>query len=350
MTTQRLLRYWASVIPGTEAIVIDELKEKLPGVRQVHAEGARRGSRVHFEYRQSPRKLLELYGVQSVSAVLQEWQDVTVGRPGLERLTAHMAGLDLTPAKRLARALRPETDTESFQLSVTLQGRHRFGPGELSAGIRTALAERQNVRAGGGPAVLQLQVHVQGRRALAGLRVWGQREKRLPTVLDSVLCYCLARVMSVGGSDTVLLVNASPKAAEVVRHVFGPGHLAVQLDHVMRDRALEGTRCRHGLICGDPDGLPVRGGAVDCVIGRFGNPVCGSAELAAAVRPGGAAAVVVPEARSWQAVLVRGHVPLQVLACLSIQLKGRQWSVLLLERVPTESGRQLLDIEVLPTT
>ena len=197
--------------------------------------------------------------------------------------------------------------------------------------------------------VLHLQVHIQGRRALFGVGVQSWREHLRPGQLGGVLCYCIGRIMAVNAEDTLALFDASSQARQTMAAAYVP-RLLLSLNPIQARPARAGAVAPDGVCCG-PAALPLRPGGLDCLIGAFPAAEAIGAELVAALQPGGVACVVTADAPAWRSAIAAAQLPLDILAALPIQARGRSRVIVVLERLPgPPPADDLLEIEPVART
>ncbi len=313
----RVTRFYATAIPGLEPVVADEITERLPGVTAVRVHQGRRQGRVSFVYERSPRHLQTLGSVRGVYAQLAEIDGVTVGQPGLARVTSMLAGLSFGAVGRLLRGLQPDIDPSTFQLSATVQGPHRFQAAELAQAAETALCEGAGLRRRPVSTAMHLALQVDGRRAHLGVR--------LPAADDGdPLAYCVARLAGIGPGDRVLLLRTPPVWADVVMPACGAEwclNLVDTLPHLPASAT----------VLMDGEHWPVGDEVAGSVIGFAGDPrLAEIRQWTRALVPGGTVVVVVADASRFATMLRQHEVPLEVMAAVAVNLNGRQRTIFVL--------------------
>jgi hypothetical protein len=317
--------------------VADEISERLPGVTAVRIHPGRRQGRVSFIYERSPRHLQTLGSVRGVYAQLAEVDSVTVGQPGLARVTSVLAGLTFGAVGRLLRGLQPDIDPNTFQLSATVQGPHRFQAAELAQAAETALIEGAGLRRRPVATAMHLALQVDGRRAHLGVR--------LPAAGDGdPLAYCVARLAGIGPGDRVLLLRTPPAWAGVVMPACGAewcANLTDALPHLPAPATVL-MQAEHWPVCD---------GAANSVIGFAGDPRL--AEIRQWTRvlvPGGTVVVVVADAPRFATMLRQHEVPFEVIGAVLVNLNGRQRTIFVLggqtaDALAVAGGPSLLQID-----
>ena len=323
----KVFRYCAAALAGLEEVVADELKSELADLEQVRLDRRRRQGRVFFTYRRSPCRLLHLRTPLSLYGVLAQVQGITVGPPGLERLLAQLQGFDLAAAQRLLRGSEPEADPWQFQLSVTLQGAHRFTKSQVVQRLQAQLRARGLVQ-GQGQGLLRLQLQIEGPRALLGLQLGPNRADACVGEggIGGPLAACVDRLLPATGTEVLLTLGCNWDGAEILAAgARRAGVIAVDP---------EGRRVRDGWagwVRGLPGELPVADEAVDLVLAAGPGPAAGLGEVARVLHPGGVAALLAPRSPVLAARLSSSP-EFAILAGLPINLKGRVQVLWLLER------------------
>lgn len=336
----KVYRFYAAALSGFEEVVADELKASLAELSAVRLEKGKRQGRVFFTHRRSPRQLLGLQTPLSVGGVLAQVQGITVGQPGLERLLEHLGRVDLRAAQRLLNACEPDADAASFQLSVTLQGAHRFTKSEVVQRFQTQLRSR-GLAPGQGRQLLRLQLQVEGGRALLGLQLGPNRADDCFGAggIGGPLVSCIGRLLPAGGT-TLLAIGCSADGIRSLAGEAGRGAV-VGLSAGWANETRDGWVA----VAGDPTNLPIGEGGVGVVLDAgFASPYLPRLrELARGVAPGGVVAVLAAQSGPVAALLAAAE-GFAVLAALPINLKGRDQVLWMLERV--ESGEPLLQIDL----
>jgi len=332
----KLYHFYATAISGLEEVVLDELRACLPGLEQVKLERGRRHGRIFFVYARSPRHLLELRAPLNLFALLAEVRQVTVGRPGMERLAARLEQVELQPALRLLRACGAQVDPKRFQLSTTLQGAHRFARAELAGRVQGLLAQGHGLEPGGSRGVLRFHLQVEGNRALFGLQLAPSRSHLLLERggLSGPLAWCMARLLPAAGREALVALGCSPAGVEEIARACSPGRLVACAAERQRGPAGDWLVAQAGA-------LPLRAACVELVLAAA---VSSLEELARILKPGGVAALLVAEPRAFAAA-AREVGAFGVAARLPINIKGRRHLLLLLERLAERDEEPLLQIE-----
>lgn len=326
----KIHRYYANALSGLEEVVADELRSRVPELAQLRLERGRRQGRVFFTHRRSPRLLLGLSTPLSLCGVLAQIQGITVGRPGLERLLDQLEKADLQAAQRLLRACEPEADERRFQLSVTVQGAHRFSRGELARLVR-GLLQRRGLKPGEGPGLLRLQLQVEGQRAVLGMQLGPNRARHCLEEggIGGPLASCLGRLLPATGQEVLVAMGCSPGGLAELAGSGGRGVL-IGVDREGR----KGAGQQYLALRGQPAFLPLGEGSADLVLAAQLEPPFHPwlAELARVLHPGGVAAVLAPQSRALASLLPASG-EFALVAGLPINLKGRRHTLWMLERL-----------------
>lgn len=336
----KIYQYYASALSGLEEVVADELQSRLPGLTQLRLERGKRQGRVFFTHRRSPRLLLDLRTPLNLGGILAQVQGITVGQPGLERLLNQLEKVDFQSAQHLLKACEPEADEGRFQLSVTMQGAHRFSKGEVVGQVQ-GLLERRGLKPGEGLGHLRLQLQVEGQRAVLGMQLGPNRARHCLEEggIGGPLASCLGHLLPATGNEVLVVMGFSPGG---VAELAGSGGRAalIALGSVLSPGT--GAQClaaRSQLAF-----LPLGEGSADLVLAAQPEPPFHPwiAELARILHPGGVAAVLAAESRALAALLQTSG-EFAPVAGLPINLKGRPFTLWMLERL--EEGEPLLGIE-----
>lgn len=316
--TDRLLDFQLSTIGGTEDVVDDELQSVLRGrVSSVRIERGEVG-RVFLHTEASPLRLLQLACPTRIDAIVGKAYDVTVGRPGLERILGCVGQLPTDTMRRLAAVCDRDTSVDCLQLRVSVRGNHRFAAAELeelSWKRLSSLGWRQPRPDDGTP--VNLGIHVRRRRALMTMRLGPRRPDGDPTRegWSGPALACVARMLDL---DDGPRVGATPSSAgsEGLQLQVWPGQTELSI------RA-------------DPSNLPLMDGCLGlglAVVTDSGQ-VSTLAEVIRSTSVGGIAAVLVPRADVFAARLRTLDLPLEVLATVPFHVRRRRWALFLLQRM-----------------
>ena len=344
MSTAKIFRFYATTIPGLEEVVVEALKERFPEVKDVRVEGGKRHSRIFFGYQRSPRQLLELRGVFGVFALLSEIARVTVGQPGLERICQEVEKIDLDGAFNLVRGCRGEQlDISRFQLSVTVQGAHRFSSGELSRGIHGVLARSHGLKPGSGGEVLHLHLSVTGKKALFGLRLTPATRAHSWEGMGPELAFCLGRVLDLQERDALFCFRCNVLAIREIVRSFNPELLIGGVEKSSKQGkgkmdSGETIGGRGGVrVVARGEELPILTGRLSCLIAAL--PAGKEGELwewARILPPGGVGALVAASPKRFVGELKSRSLPFEIMAGLPIVQDGRQRTVFIIERLEGE--------------
>ncbi len=328
----KVFHFWAAVPTGYVEVAIDEMHEILTGVQIERLENGRVHTRVFFKYERSPLRLLELRSLHAVYAVLADMRGITVGTPGLERIVAHVAKVEMGAAQRLAQACDRGVVADAFHVQATVQGNHRFGPAQVVHAVQKALVRDCSLRAGASEKGLLLQIQVRGRSAVLGLRL-----RSAEGGSHRAIGYCLGRMVGLESGDRVLwLRKDGGEVAELTRS-FGVAVYA-GVGSVWRPaRTAEGH-----WFCWNGSDLPILEEEcshimVTCARGSEEHVL---AELAR-ILPFGGVALVEVEGREMLAALLADRTALDVAAVLPVGSPGRQRYLYALERIDEQELIQL---------
>ena len=334
----KIFRFYATTIGGLEDVVLDDVRRELKSLEKVRFERGGRLGRIFFHYERSPRHLLGLNSTLGMFALVAEIFGITVGGPAIEYLARKIGALDLEPVRRLARACSAASDICKYDLNITLQGNHRFTAHRLRRAVREVMEGQHGLVKGNGGLSFQLQVT--GKRALLGLHLDGRS-------MEVALTHCLARLIGVQSEDTVVALGGRPDALLALKEVQRP-RLVLGLSRRRQSNSVEGpglSLARYG------DPMPLSDASVNCALGvgydgRTGVEMADLAEIARILQPGGVAVLLVRKPREFAAYMQNANYPFGVMAGLPINLRGRRWGVLLLERlVEFHASDDLLNIE-----
>ena len=332
----KIYRYWMMVPSGLEEVALDELRERAPHSERIGLEPGGRFGQIFFTYKRSPQHLVQMCSAVHLAGLVSEMHRVTVGRPGLEYICSRVARIDLESIKSLARSLAGDIDTNSFTLSVTLQGRYRFGASELINRVSVVLREKYALREGQGGQLLRFHLQLTGRRALLGLRLG------VGGTPNECMIYCQARLLAIQSNASVLWSRNDPGELEVLVRYCKPGLLLGILPRKVGgsrtgSSSLKSLVASRGL-------LPLCAGYIDYAFtvaqGDLGAEL---SELARILRFGGVAVIQVDHFDRIMAILREIDAPLAVLANLAIEERGRSYQLIILERL-AETDPELLEI------
>ena len=336
----KIFHYYANALSGLEEVVADELQSRLPELTQVKLDRGKRQGRVFFTYRRSPRLLLQLRTPLSLGGILAQVQGITVGGPGLVRLVDQLEKVDLQAAQRLLKSCEPQADAGRFQLSVTMDGAHRFSKGDVAHQVQKLL-QRRGLKPGEGAELLRLQLQVEGQRAVLGMQLGPNRARHCleDGGIGGPLASCLGRLLPATGGELMIALGCSPDGLAELAESGGRGAL-VAVGPGSAKAAGQGCLA----IRGEPAFLPLGGGCADLVLAaQLEVPFHPwLAEIARALHPGGVAAVLAAESRGM-AALLQSSGAFAIVTGLPVSLKGRGHTLWMLERL--EGAEPLLSIE-----
>ena len=315
---ESLTEFVITCIGGLEEVAAEEMRVRLGSAAAAVRPERGAVGRVFFRYRASPRRLLELRCPTRLQAIAAQAHDVTVGRPGLERILRCLRQLPVESVQRIARACDPGVDGRRFHLEVSLRGNHRFETGELRAGAETLLRAELGLQPGSGSgSPMRLSLQVRRRRALVSVQLGPGRP----------------------GGDPRREGWPGPAASSVAQLLgLDDQDLLVAVPHMGRAGVWVGRGDGSGMALG-ADGLrlPVADEKVAAalVVPRTGEdgPDQQMAELARVVVPGGVVAMLAPPSPELGARLRRAGLPLEALASLPYHVNRKKWGLFLLERL-----------------
>ena len=315
-----LTDYLVTCIGGLEEVAADEVRRRLGA----EVEGVRleRGGvgRVFFRCRVSPRRLLELRCPTGLQAIAAQAHDVTVGGPGLERITRCLHRLPMEAVRRIARACDQRIDEHRFDLNVTVHGNHRFGAARVRAGAEAVLRSEYGLRRGGGEgSPMRLSVQVRGRRVLVSVHLGPRRPEGDPRRegWPGPAASSVARLLDLDDRQVIVAIPHGGGGGVWVGRGDGTG-LALRADG--RQLPLRDGGAAAALV------VPrTRSGAAD--------PRDQMAEPARVVSPGGVVAMLAPPGAQPGVRLGRSDLPLEDLAALPYHVNRRKWGLFLLERL-----------------
>ena len=333
----KIYRYWMMVPSGLEEVALDELRERAPHSERIGIEPGGRFGQIFFTYERSPRHLVPMCSAVHLAGLVREMHRVTVGRPGLEYICSQVARIDLESIKSLARSLAGDIDTNSFTLSVTLQGRYRFGVSELINRVSVVLREKYALREGRGGQLLRFHLQVTGRRALLGLRLGAGGTP------NECMIYCQVRLLAIQDNASVLWSRKDPGELEVLaRHCKPDLLLGLLPRRGGGNRTSSSSSCKS--LVANRGQLPLCAGYIDYAFtAAQGDLSAELSELARILRFGGVAVIQVDHFDRIMAILGEIDVPLAVLANLTIEERGRSYQLIILERL-AEADPELLEI------
>jgi hypothetical protein len=358
-----------------EEIAVDEIREKIPTVEALRIERGVRHGRVFFTLRRSPKVLETLRAPMTIYGQLADFAGITPGKPGLERLLARALGSDIAAGGRLYKACRG-TDPTCIGLNVRLQGRHRFDKAEVVSSLRQGLIQRHGLGLGEGGPLLVLQV--ENKRALWGIQLYRSRRNLGGggNQIQGPLAYGLGRILDLADDDLVLLpegtqagLSALREAVPSTRLVFTDGQPTRSSGEQEWPSAIAAWGVKAAMAA-----LPLRDTCVDAVLASFklskANDVAKEnqskdqsseaqsglsdenlaseqlEEYARVLQPGGMAVIMCAWPQLVLGLVEALDLPLGVVARLPIGLRGRELTILMLERLEeVEPGGGLLQID-----
>lgn len=208
---RKIYDYYATTVGGLEEVVTQDIRKHLHPLEKLRIERGQRHSRVFFRYERSPQRLLELRSVDNIFALLAQFQGITTGKPGLQKIVARISQIDLKPAMALHDTLHGKKPEPVFKLICTVSGNHRFSASDLYHAVRTALSGQYRIGNDPSSATYTLHLQVFGKNALWGLQLAQRRLRnrayRRITVLgglESTVAYCMAMLADMSADDICL--------------------------------------------------------------------------------------------------------------------------------------------------
>lgn len=344
----KIYTYWVTTVSGFEEVAVDELEEKLPGVKVLRLARKGRHGRVFFDYRRSPRPLADLGAPLGVFAHLADIERISPGQPGLERL---VAGVEAAPvaAGLKARLACGQEASPGIRLSVRLQGRQRFSRASAQEAVGRALQARHGLQKAPDGAHLVLQV--EGRKALFGLQLTPSKRAYIGgpgKEIQGPVAYCLGRLLQLNEDDLVVLPDCLPAAMEPLLQAVATRCIVAASE---RPQGLKETGAGWPLAAVQE--LPLRSACADAVLASvaadpegFAASAARLAEFGRILQPGGVAVVLTPAPREVVALIQGLDLPLRPIARIPIGLRGRKLVVLFCERLEEVRQDDLLEIDL----
>lgn len=130
--------YFATLIAGLEAIVADEVRERLPDATIF---GAMRG-RVFFSSSRPPEEVVDLFTVENVFAYSDQIDHLPRREEGLEVIEQWLSALDLEPALAVHRQLHGPREAPSFRITASRAGEHEYNSLQIAAAAGAGVVSR----------------------------------------------------------------------------------------------------------------------------------------------------------------------------------------------------------------
>lgn len=345
---EKIYRYYVHTIAGLEEVVMEDVRQSLGEVENLHLERGQRQGRVLFSYRRTPRRLADLRSVISAYGLLADVRGVTVGQPGLQRVCQALARIPLDAARSLVRACDPGVAGTAFRVNATVKGSHRFTGRELTVAAAEVFSRVHGLEPASQGRALHFQVQVTGTRAVIGIQAGARRAPGSPRRdgVGAPLAYCLVRMMGIKAGDRVLAASCSAAGAAEIAEATGATVICTQWSGqggpAPRPDGCSGEQVA-GLVAGlvaGPGYLPVADGAASASLAVVGNGPQDRAaagfdvmpELARILEVGGVAAVLAADPRAFVPRLKGAGLPFEILTGLPIGVGGRLYGLYMLER------------------
>lgn len=338
---EKVFDYYVTTHGGLEDLAVRELK-KAGAATGLRVHRRQRQGRVHFRYERSPARLLELRAVNGLFADLGTVSDITVGTPGLLRIAERILDVDIIPAVALHDLLHGPPGSLGIQVTCTISGSHRFSSSELQQILSTVLADRFDMEPDERAGPYGIHVTVEKRRARIGFRLGTPGERpyeqavvrgMLPApVAYAVAAYGCAKagetwmdpvcggngILTEAGEDTqldLLALDVEPRTVATTRYNAEAAGLHV--------------RCAQW----GGDHLPVKDGAVDCVVSDlsrragFEDVTEWLTTCRPVLRSGGRAVVLCERDRVLEAATLEGDLPYRLEDRNVIHVRGSRPSL-----------------------
>jgi hypothetical protein len=349
----KIYRFFISTIQGMEEVAVDELKDVLPKLDQLHIEKGRRYGRVFFRYTRSPISISQLQAPTNIFGVLAEDTRISVGQPGLARLCECIDQTDLSAAKQLLKACGYTGSNESYQLNLTSKGNYRFSRQHLEKSVRMLLEKGWGLHPGQGNDGLHFHLELKGRRALWAIQLIPSRGRH--TIgrggLGGPLVYCIGRILGgIEPEDIVLSKGLSSNGLAQLNHWQPDGkviNIEGKASQIKREKTVPYYPIQSGLE------LPVQPGCIDLIIGIWDEEKNKQALLdqwECVIRSGGMLAICTSNASGFLALFAAMASPFALFAQVKLNINGRAYWLLLVERLENkENNDELLQIELAQT-
>ncbi len=345
----KLYQYEATCAGGFEDVLIDEVRTRLgkriEGLREERGEVGR----IFFRYEGSPRQLLELECAAGIATIVAQMHDVTVGKPGLARISQGIGSLPLPAVARLARLADEGTDVDGYQLRVHQRGSHRFETSATEAAIVEALGAQGLSPSHNG---LDLEFRLQKRRAQLKLCLRhashaGAIEQR---GMPAAMVASIVRILGLEDTDDLLLIHGRPEAAAAAHRICGAQIACIRRAKPSSSQrpapapnqpACAGPEPIRPIVVGADDHLPIQPGSMTAAILVAADDEATMPGLAAerlsqavaCVAEEGIIAALVPRADGFAARLPQWGLPVEVMGALPVYVRRRRWALFLLNRL-----------------
>ncbi|MFO8079526.1 MAG: THUMP domain-containing protein [Armatimonadota bacterium] len=309
--------YFASLIAGLEAVVVDELRERLPEATFL---GASRG-RVFFSTVEPPEAALTLLTIENLFAWVDQLHDLPPTRDGLEVIEQWLAGMDLDGAVQVHQALHGPRERPSFRITAHRAGEHEYNSMEVAAAAGAGVVQRYGWDVDLEEYDYDVRVYVSDDTAVAGVRLTPEPLHRRSRVrhgaasLNATVAHAMCRLTKPRAGEVVVdpMCGAGTILVERAR-LPGPalligGDLFIEPVKMARTNTSAADVAAE-VMQWDARHLPLARDSVDAVISnlpwgrRIGSHTVNRhlypgfvRELARVLRPGGRAALLTQEKR-----------------------------------------------------
>ncbi|MBD3292747.1 MAG: methyltransferase domain-containing protein, partial [Armatimonadia bacterium] len=159
--------YFATLIAGLEGIVVDEIRERLPGAIVF---GAMRG-KVFFCSDRSPDEVSSLLSVENVFAYSDQLAELPRSEDGLTVIERWLVNLDLRPALDLHARLHGPHENPSFRITASRSGEHQYNSLQIAASAGAGVVARYGWEVDLEDYDYDVRVYVTDDTAVAGVRL-----------------------------------------------------------------------------------------------------------------------------------------------------------------------------------
>ncbi|MGC9317494.1 MAG: THUMP domain-containing class I SAM-dependent methyltransferase [Armatimonadota bacterium] len=159
--------YFVSLIAGLEAVVADELAERVP---QATILGASRG-KLFYAAPGDPSVGLELLTIENVFAYAEQLTGIPHDEGGPEVIRRRMAALDLSSAVATYHSLHGRPDRPSFRITAKRSGTHEYNSMAVAAAAGAGVQKRYGWEVDLEDYDYDVRVYLTDDVALVGLRL-----------------------------------------------------------------------------------------------------------------------------------------------------------------------------------
>ena len=344
--TEKILDFCVNTISGFERFVMESLRINLPGAEQFQVESDRRHGRVFFRYTRTPTTLLDLTPALSTLGVVSRIGGITVGSPGLDRISEGIRRADIKGARRLVKVCNPEVDVDRFEVSCTIGGRHRFSRKDVNQVVRNTLRYEHGLESGNGQPCLRFRVRILDSKCIFFVQLGQRRHPGGPSEgLSDVMVSSLQALLELRREDVVLCLNCQDEAVAALAVAS-----AVRCrENISLASGIEVKSCAREIVSSF-SALPFLGQSISCVLDgstkfdvndRLNN-------FADALVPGGIAVIVFGDFQAIATTVQARELPLDILAVLPIYIRGRSFKCCVIERLDLVSdNRGILELQTI---